>query len=204
MARRYGTEGGSPGMVRNQALQNLTEGSHGRSGEIISYSMFDTVTLAAAQTTFKFFATPLGQGTPVKTQADTNSLLAGVMPAGQRLQVDMIKVFLLGVATVTDAVQIQIFNMLFNSTLEVYIPGKDNLGYWTLAEIMGVSSMLPFSATFQGPQPAYMGKFRLQVPIILAAQTAFEVRLVHHVAVNSAIADFRLKISLAGTLERLS
>jgi len=203
MPRRNGS-GMTAGMRRNEGLEELQQGSHSRNGEIISYSLFDTTTLAVAQTTYKFFATPLGQGIPVKTQADTNNLLAGVMPAGQRLVVNMIKLILLGVATVTDAVQIQIFDMLFNSTLEVYLPGKDNLGYWTLAEIMGLSTMLPYSATFSGPQPRYTSCYRLDVPIILAAQTAFEVRLVHHVAVNEAIEDFRLKLCLTGSLTRLS
>jgi hypothetical protein len=196
--------GMSPGMRRNDGLQELQQGSHSQNGEILTYSLFDTATLAVAQSTYKFFAIPLGQGTPVKTQADTNNLLAGVMPAGQRLVVTMIKLILLGVVTVTDAVQIQIFNMLFNSTLEIYLPGKDNLGYWTLAELMGLSTMFPYSATFAGPQPRYTSCYRLDVPLILAAQTTFEVRLTHHVPVNVAIADFRLKLCLSGSLTRLS
>jgi hypothetical protein len=196
--------GRAGGVRRNQGLANLQEGSHGRSGEIISYSLFDTVTLVSTQMNFKFFSTPLGQGVPVKTQADTNNLLAGVMPAGQRLTVEMLKIIIFGAATVTDAVQINLFQMLFNTTLEVYLPGKDNLGYWTLAEITGLSTMFPYSATFSGPQPRYTSCYRLTVPIILAAQTAFEVRLVHHIAPNAAINDFRIKLVLAGTLERLS
>jgi hypothetical protein len=199
-----GGNGNGGGVRRNNALANLQEGSHGRSGEIISYSLFDTVTLAVAQLNYKFFATPLGQGVPVKTQADTNNLLAGVMPAGQRLTVNMIKLIILGVATVTDAVQILLYNMLFNSTLEIYIPGKDNLGYWTLAEITGITTMFPYSATFAGPQPRYTGCYRLNVPVLLAAQTAFEVRLVHHVVTDVGIANFRIKLILSGTLERLS
>jgi hypothetical protein len=53
--------------------------------------LYDRVTVTAgallAGTVFSFFALPIGQGTPVKTQLDTNLNLAGQLPANHVLEV---------------------------------------------------------------------------------------------------------------------
>lgn len=194
----------SPGIMRNTALDNLQQGSHGRSGEVISYSLYDTYLLVSTSAGYSFFKVPLGQGTPAKTMADTNNMLAGVMPQGQRLTVESIKFIIDTPAAMTDALQKNLFDMLFNTTLEIYLPGKDNLGIWTLAELTGLHLLMPLAATYNGPTTTFFCNFRLSVPVILAAQCTFEGRMVHHVAPSAYIDNTKLKMSWAGTLERLS
>jgi hypothetical protein len=190
-----------PLIRRNVALDNMQQGSHGRSGEVISYSMYDTFSTVSTTLKYKFFSVPQG---PTKTEADTNNLLAGYMPSGQRLTASTLKIMIVGIASMTAALQQNLFNMLFDTTIAVKMPGKDNLGIWTLAEIMGNGLLLSNVATQYGPVPTFSGRYRLGVPLIFAAQTAFDLTLTHHVAPAAGIDGTRIKFSLSGTLERLS
>lgn len=193
----------TPGVRRNEALANMQQGSHGRSGEVIAYSLFDTMVLASTTLAYDFFTVPLGQAG--KHNADTNNQLAGVMPAGQRFTVEVLKLFLLAPDEVATTTVMQEINaMLWNTTAEIYLPGKDNLGYWTLAELFGISTLLPFAVTINGPQPRYTSTYRLSIPVILAAQTSFKVKIVHHEAPHEDLDDYQLKFIMSGTLERLS
>ena len=68
--------------------------------------------------------------------------------------------------------------------------------------------VVPAATNYNPPlsQGRFVGiyPFKNDLPIILSAQVAFEIIIEHHVAPNSAIDDDRIKIVLAGVLDRLS
>lgn len=191
------------GLTRNESLINVQQGTLSKEGEVLSYSLFDTITLAAATTFHDFYTVPLGQAG--KTKADTNMVQAGVMPAGQRLRADFIKVMVVGdTAGMTDTELNAWFHVMFNTSVEIMVPGKENLGIWTLTELMGYSQAMAMAATQEGTVPRFSGIFRLQVPILLAAQTPFKVRMEHHSTLTDNTDGMKIKLALSGVLERLS
>lgn len=199
-----------PVMRRNAAFGQLQEGAHSSSGEVFSASHYDTYKILTGILTYKYFSVPLNQAG--KTLADTNNLLAGVFPSSFRLTADMIKMIfrMPAVGGVTQSILDDIYNMFFNTTIQITMPGKDNLGLFTLSEIFGASMNVGYDAATlaSGPQAIVSGKFRLNIPIVIAANTAYSVDLVHHVAPPATlyVTDYeaQLKFIFSGTMERLS
>ena len=101
------------------------------------------------------------------------------------------------------------FNLLNDTVIELIVPGKDSLGTWRLAEIMGINQLFPIIPTVAGdnisqPQPMFNGIFPLNIPWQIGAIQSFEVRLTHTVAVNAQLEDDKIVFMLNGRLIRMS
>jgi hypothetical protein len=188
----------------NQQFRDLESGSYGKGGEIYTGSLYDTVKFATAQLRYKFFSIPVNQGTPAKTFADTNQLLAGVMPSSFKMIVSSIMVILKSNATMTDDHTQDLFDAMFNTTLEIKLAGKDNTGLFTLAELFGGSRLLTQTATYNNSQLSAVSRYPLGIPLTLAANTTFGVNLEHHVAVGTYAENIQLKFIFQGAVQRLS
>lgn len=194
-------------MSREEALTKLQQGTFGEEGEQLEWSYFDTATIAAATLVHRLFTNPLGAGG--KTLADTNLTQAGQMPQGQHLEVNAIKVmYTSDAAKATAAVQ-NLYDLFTETTISVEIANNKSMGQWTIQELMGAATLFALTPTAAGDnipliQPRYTGVYLLNVPIVIAALTPFEVTVTHHVAPAAALADDKLKISLAGILTRAS
>lgn len=192
---------------RKQALERLQAGTYGTEGERIDWTYYDTATLAAATTTHRLFTNPLGAGG--KTLDLTNLTQAGQIPQGQNLQVKAIKLmYKTAAAKATAAVQ-NFYDMLSQTTISIKLQNKDSMGQWTLQEISGASTLFALTPTAAGDnipviQPRYHSIFLLNNKITLAALTPFEVTMIHHTAVNAALAGDLVKIGLAGSLIRVN
>jgi len=203
MRTRYGNEVvATPS--RADAINNMQKGSYGTSGEVFHSSLWDTFTLASTVLQNKLFAVPINQGSPAKTEADTNMLLAGVMPNAQKMIVSGIKLQIVGLDGMTDVQMHRLYTVLTSTTAKIEIPGKDNLGLFCLSEIIGASLMLPQGATYNNAALNSTSGFKLSVPIILAANTPFAVNIVHHAAPSAYLDGVKIKWIFSGVTERLS
>ncbi len=197
-------------MPRSSALRKLEEnGSYSKTAaEVLDFSYYDTMVMATGTLLQRLFITPLGQGG--KSLADTNMVSAGQLPQGQNFKIYNFKVFYCSFGGAFATADINFwYQMLSTTTFEFIVPGKDNLGQWTLWEMIGESTMISLVPTVAGDniplnQPRYGGVFPLNKPIKIGAVQSFEVRIQHHVAPNAVLDDDKLFISLNGRLVRMS
>jgi|SRR5271169_786411 len=191
--------------MENNVLQNLQTGAVGTEGNYLDYSYWDEITLAHTTPSYTMFATANGQGG--KQLYQTDMVVGASSGQGDRLNVGAIKLFYLGHAAYSEAQMILIYNMLFNTTLEFYVLTQD-YGKWTLAELLGASFntiMTPAVAgnnSLESSQAKFHGIFPLNLPIPLPALNTFKVVVTPWVATDAAIDGDRLKVVLAGLLER--
>jgi hypothetical protein len=188
------------------ALAKLQEGTYGTGGEVIDKTFWDTLVLASATTVYRMFTVPNGQAG--KTLDLTNMISTGQISQGQNHTVNSIFVEYIAKAQRAAADLVKIYSVLNHTTVEIEIPGKDNLGDWTLAQIMGAAFVVPFAAaaTINQPmiQPQFNGVLHLKVPIVLSALTSFAVKVVPQVATDAALDGDFIRIGLRGILKRSS
>lgn len=191
-----------------RALDRLQRGTFSNVGEVLDWSYYDTVLLAAATTVHQFFQ--IGVGSAGKTQDLTNFPATGLMPQGQSLDVRAIKVSYAGAAVKNSAGVNDVLQTMGNTFLEFKIQNKAAVYSKTLIEIMGIPLSVLATPTvagdflFQASQGRFVGIDVLNVPITLAALTPFTVTMAHVTAVTAGQANDRVKIVLAGRLIRAS
>lgn len=195
--------------MKNNALQKLQDASaySKTAAEVLDFSYYDTIKLDTTVLTHRLYVVPLGQAG--KTLADTNMILAGLLPQGQNMTVRAIKFFFAAQQQYATVNVLQYYQMIKQTTLEFIVPGKENLGQWNLQEITGMPATIPVTPTVAGDneplmQGRFHGVFPLNRPIRIGATQAFEVRIQHHVAPNVALDDDLMMISLYGKLIRMS
>lgn len=194
-------------MSRRDALLKTQVGSYGTEGDKLDWSYWDEALVAAATLVHRLFTNPLGAGG--KTLDQTNLTQAGQIPQGQLFDVRAIKLLYTSAGAKATADLQSLFTLFARSTVSIKLQNKESMGQWTLQEIMGDALQFALTPTVAGdnisqPQPKFHGIFPLNIPIILAALTPFEVTLTHHAAPNAALANDRLRISLAGKLTRVT
>lgn len=194
---------------KRNALQKLQDASaYSRTAaEVLDFSYYDTISVLSTILTHRYYVVPLGQAG--KTLADTNMVLAGLLPQGQNMTVKAIKIFYTTDSAFATADLQLFYTMIKNTTLEFIVPGKENLGQWNLQEIIGQSTMIPVIPTVAGDnipinQPRWHGVFPLNRSIRIGATQAFEVRLQHHVAPDASLDGNKMMVSLYGKLIRMS
>ena len=192
-------------------MRNLSIGTHAKSGEVMDWSYYDSITLLSTTLSFNMFQSAVGQSS--KRLDQTNMTANGLIPTGQRFTIHRVKILYTGQAGTwvsAGTAQLQyLFTALNKSTLEFKIPGKDSLLVLTLQELLGDALQIVVAPTTAGnsldaPKCRFSGIFPLNKPIILAEQTSFGVLVTHQVANNAALDTDILKISLNGILERRS
>jgi hypothetical protein len=172
--------------------------------EKLDWSYWDTAVLVSTTLAWSFFAVPIG-GT--KTKADTNMTSASQIPQGQNFKVHFVKVGLRTNAAINTAGLQAIYTMLYNTTATIKMPGKDSMGEWTLAELLGLEFATVVTPTVAGDttiqaQPKFTGIFPLNNPLKIGGNGTFSVEVVHHVAPAAALDNCKLKITLNGRLFR--
>lgn len=195
-----------------EALNSLSTGTYKDSGDIIDYSLYDRIDMLSTRLESLMFVAGVGQNDPdgnVKTLADTNVQGSNGLPVGQKLYVNAIKLFYTStVATgLTTALVNSLQEMIENTVLTIEISGKANYGQWKLNEIIGVPIQAQVAAAGSLNNLSYgrfLGIYPLNLPIVLAQQVNFDVRIQHLVAPAAGLDGDWLTVSLSGILERLS
>lgn len=201
MRNRFGNEV-VPAETRNDALQSMAKGTYSNSGELISYSYYDTYAIDTTVTSFKLFSVPLNQGG--KDLGDTNWLLAGQTPANQKFIATGIKIVVLGLSGMDETIHQPLFEYLFASTARFNISGKDDIGCFSLAELLGSNIMLSQAATFNNGEISSVPRFPLAIPIVLGGNTTFGVQIDAWKGSSAYIDDVKIKFIMNGSLQRLS
>lgn len=188
-------------------LARLARGTYGKGGEILDWTYYDSAILAAATTVHRLFTVALGGGAPAKTLDRTNMTTAGQMPQGQNLAVRAIKIWIATANALATADVQTFYTMLRTATVELILPGKDSMGQWNMAEVLGAATLTALTPTAAGDnipivQPRFHGILPLNTPLVLAALTPFEVRITHHTASGAALDGDLLFVGLTGTLQR--
>lgn len=193
---------------RTQTLtQDLNQGTYTRGGERLSgWSYYDTFLMASTVATQRMFTVPQSAAKPLDL---TNMTIGGQIPAGQKLKIFNIKLFIATAAAVGTAVVQNLYDMLSRTTIEVIIENKASMLTLTLQEILGVSTLTAVTPSVAGDNipvisPRFHGIYPLNMPIILQQLTPFEVRVTHQAAAAfpQALDNTRVKISLNGELIR--
>ena len=199
-------------MATQAQLAALQQGTYGASGEILEWSYYDRATLAAAGTDISLFQNPIGSTAAAKTLADTNMTSPGSIPQGQNFKVRAIRAEYGSHASKASADIDTLYNWMLSANIRVFITGKDALFSKPLTEVMGIPLLWHTVPTVAGNNEiiSSFGRFNgvspLNIPIILAALTPFEVRLSFPTALgggSTLIGDF-VKVSLLGILTRAS
>ena len=185
-------------------------GTFGTGGEVFDKTYYDTIVLDHTNTAgYAMFTIPQGQGVPAKGYNLTNMISQSQIAQGHKLTVKSIVIrYMTEQFRGTAAVQM-IYNVLRNFYGKVVIPGKDNIGDWTFAELMGTSSLIALTPTTAGDNipliaPQFCGVKHLKIPIVLSALTTFSFQVLP-VAPNDATIDGDfIQIGLRGILKRSS
>lgn len=197
-------------MSATNQLKKLQDGTYSKGGAILDWSYYDTFKINDATRSHRLFVNPIGSSDGAggnKTLADTNMTTAGQIPQGQNFTAKAIKIFYASADTKTAAEIEDFYKMLKDTTLELFISGKDATFQFKLSEVMGSPVLMNVdTATNTANVPLLeqraVGVYPLNVPITLAALTTFEVRAVHHVAAASTLNLDEITISLNGGLVR--
>jgi hypothetical protein len=197
-------------MGRMNAVARLQRGTSAANGEVFDHELYDTIVLATATTSHLLFVTGLGQGATPKTLEYTNFEGSGVMPQGQRLHVKAITAQYLGKKAGATADVDYLYDLIATSTVTVEIQGKQYIYRKPLSRLLGLPIYKQFTPTAAGDNLSISsigigrGVDKLLVPITLSALTQFKVYLDIWTAANTALDGDRIRIGLAGIMERLS
>ena len=195
-----------------RAQSNLQRGSYGAQGERLQWSYYDSEKLATGTLEHRFFTQGVGKPFTVggnKNLSDSNVISDGI-PQGQRFVVKAISAFYKPHADFTEVIMNLLTQALINSTLTMKITGKDSVFQVNLLELFGNNFPIQVVPATAADNYYYTGtsiiraSYPLNVPIVLSALTRFEGLVEHHVAINTALDDDKLMISLQGVLERLA
>jgi hypothetical protein len=196
--------------MRSNAVARLQRGTQSATGEVFDHELYDTIVLATATTQHLLFVTGLGQGATPKTLELTNFEGSGVMPQGQRLRVNAVTAQYLGKKAGATADVDYLYDLLATTTVTIEIQGKQYIYRKPLARILGLPILKQFTPTAAGDNLLISsfgtgrGIDRLQIPITLAALSQFKVYVELWTAANTALDGDRIRIGLAGVMERLS
>jgi hypothetical protein len=185
-------------------------GTFGTGGEIFDKTYYDTIVLDHANTAgYSMFTIPKGQGTPAKGYDLTNMISQSQIAQGHKMTVKALLIRYMSKATRQTANVQMIYDVLRNFYGKIVIPGKDNIGDWTFAELMGTASLIALTPTAAGDNiplisPQFCGVKHLKIPIVLSALTTFSFEVLPVNGSDVALDGDFIQIGLRGILRRSS
>jgi len=198
-----------PAQHKKRGMSSLDKGTYSSGGEVVDWTYYDQFVVTNGVNIIRTFTQGIGQGSTPKTLDYTNMTLGGQIPNRQRMTIHALKMhYTTSAARGTATVQ-YLYSLLNQTTLEFMITGKDSLLTTTLQELMGACTLFALTPTNSGDNiplimPRYVGQLRLRIPIVLSAQTPFEVRVTHQTTPNVALNGDLIRLGLHGKLERNS
>lgn len=196
------------------AMDSMGSGTYKASGDIKDWTMYDRLAIDGTTPVLvhRLFLNGLGQldaAGAVRNLADTNMVGRVGIPMGAKLLVKYIKIFYYSHDVKTSANQQLWLDMMWETTFDLQIFGKYSYGQWTMQELMNYplaiyNTEAVANAALTNTVGRAVGVLPLELPIVLASQTSFEVKVEHHAAPNSALDDDMIMIGLCGLLGTLS
>ena len=198
-----------PKSARADAIGALQKrGSYSdKEANVIDWTYWDSLILASGTNNHRLFTIPFGQAG--KTKAQTTWINANNLPQGQSFDGYALKIFYRGIAA-RDSENVQmIYDVLFNTVATIKVPGKDSLGEWLLAELMGLSMGVHLIPTVGGDNiplalPKFTGVFPLNKKLTIGSNQTIEIDITHYVTPNAELDGDKIYIGINGLLLRLS
>lgn len=175
----------------------------------LDWSYYDTMAIDHTKLQTTMFS--VGRSGSTKTLDQTNMKLNSMVPTGERMTVQRVKVFLTGIADLATAKACKLFDLLKKTTFELKIAGSDSILTLTLQELFGIAVNIPqnvevAAGVYPNPQLLSQGRFHgiypLNRPVIFAEQETIEVLITHNLTVDAALDGILFQVSLNGILER--
>jgi len=194
---------------RMNPLLKAQQGTFGTGGEVFDKTYYDTLVLDSTNTAgYAMFTIPQGQGTPAKGYNLTNMISQSQIAQGHKMTVKSLVIRYMTHATITETSVQLIYDALRNLYGKVVIPGKDNIGDWTFAELIGAASLIaltPSATVFPALiSPQFCGIKHLKIPIVLSALTTFSFQVQPIAATAAALDGDFIQIGFRGILRRSS
>jgi len=186
-----------------KTLLNLQNGARAGGMEVIDYTYYDTAKFSDGPE-IRMFTAALGQNG--KTKAETNMKTPGAIPQGQRMTVAKIKAMLYSSGTISEGTLAKLYEAIFKTTVDIELPGKTNMGQFTLAEVLGTSFLAVVKPSQAGDNvnvisPRFHGILPLNTPLSLPALQPFELVVRPNCEIDQYVGHVQLRIGLNGILE---
>ena len=182
--------------------QYLKTGTYGGDAEKLQWTYYDTLTLDSTKERQEMFV--IAQGRSI---SDTNIIEGGVIPTGQLFEIMEVKPLFQATALLTEAVLLEVQDWIYNNRMKFFITGKDSVGEWPLAEMMGQAFAHVMEAAVLGNKapinPDFDAVYQMNIPIRLAERTSYKV-IIEGAAPTANLNGFKLKVCLGGILTRLN
>jgi hypothetical protein len=188
-----------------------SQGTYSAGGDEIDWSYYDTMCVPATATAVRYFINTVGQNNNAaspraKHIGDTNMVASGQIPKAQNHTVKAIKLFYATAGALATANVQALYTVLKNTVVEFIISNKFYYGQWTLQELLGSASLIALTPTAAGDnipliQPRFHGIFPINIPITLAENTNFELKVTYNTTPDASLVDDLLMLSLWGTLK---
>jgi len=184
------------------------DGTYGPGAEILDWTEYFTMQMDDANPRKILFKNIVGdtyQGRTL-TEADTNVIQKNVS-SGHKLTIHAIKIKYLATEIRNDEERQFILDFFRNTTVKFTVAGKDNLGVWSMTEWFGPLQILHVPTTAGDNVPFasvgnYQGIKPLNIPIILAELTTYDVTLESLIPTNAALNNDFVRVELCGELNR--
>jgi len=190
-----------PGQL--SAEQKLRLGTYGDTGQALWWSYYDSFLFDAAGANpleQLFFTQPIG--TAGKTLQDTNMRSGGSIPTGQHLRAEALEIYYAPSGTKTLAQYQDVIDMMATAVLILDISSKSNQIELPLIQMFGATAPLATSDASANPisRSDFQGVWQLPIPVVLAAQTTFSMRINWTAIPNASLDGDKLFLSFVGGL----
>ena len=172
-------------------------------GQTLWWPFYDKITLDAATLVHTLFAVPAGQDN--KTIADTNMTgSGGEMPQGQKHEAVALEMYYVSDGAKTAAELQNVLDMFTTTYREFTILNKSPQLQIPLTLLMGSKLTQHVTGGAAGDQligqSIFPGVFELEIPIILAEKTSFDVKITHTTAHKASLDGDQIYVALPGKL----
>ncbi len=192
----------------NRAIM-LDDGTWGPGGEVLSYPVYDRMKMlnSLGVAVRSLFKTAVGQQREnvQLTYADTNIEKSESIPSSQKWTFTQLNMYYQSATAKTGATFQNILDYLRTTTVRCIIDSKTDMFRLPLWRFFGVTQIVSVPALTQqnaNPMGTFMGKFILDVPIILQSLTDWEFRVEPLVASNAALDADYIGFEFEGTRAR--
>lgn len=191
----------------NRAIDALEVGTYKPgSGQVVWWEYYDRYVLATANQAYAYFQIPVNQGG--KDLSDTNFPLAGLIPSTEKMAVMYLMFSYVPHAAMAHATYQFFLDFLKDTTIAYDIRGIKDVMQITM--LSAFSPAMPGVVLGAGVGDQAMGRtqfnaiYELELEVVLAANTNFNIILTHHTPANTALDDDELYISMIGPKAYLS
>lgn len=191
-------------MTSQQAISSMTSGTNTGIIDVLTYELYDTVTLATGVNVYYPFSLKRGEGG--STYAITNNQDGGQVPAKQRFIISALNISIYSPLPISAAVLAQLNELLFKTSIRMKIDDSPKFET-TLSNILGNRTLVQ-SVDAVGANSlansSFSGRMVLNRPLVMGAQTIYEVTMENlGLSVPASLNTIQIRFTFERELQRL-